>query len=386
MKKKTQSGKRSGHKALLLMAASESSADMLYFSGLFVPDPFLAISLNGRRIGVLSKLEIARARHESKFDELIEFEPLREEAKHAFPEIVSPLVAMVALLAKRYRNRIFHVPWDFPAGLARGLEAADIKVEPVAGSLFPQREIKTEAECLAIREGNRASEAGLKAAWQVLRQSRIRGNKLIWQGRILTSERLRQSIDEACLKRGAVATRTICAGGDQACDPHCAGSGPLRPDQLIIIDIFPRLSSNGYHGDLSRTFLKGSPNPDQVNLVKTVRKAQRRALAAIRPGVALKTPHLEVERCFTESGYRTECHNDVWQGFFHSTGHGLGLDVHESPRISTVPGKFRSGMVVTVEPGLYYPGLGGCRIEDVVQVVPRGIDYLSRFSYNWIIP
>jgi len=255
---------------LLLAAASDASADMLYFSGVFVPDPFLALAIGGRRIAVLSKLERQRVEREGRFDEVLEWEPLRDRAVRDFPKIKAPMAAVAALLAKQYRVTRFRVPWDFPVGLAWALQTVGVAVDA----------------------------AGLKVARKVLQEAVIRGRKLYWRQRVLTSERLRRMVDQACLEHGAVASRTICAGGDQACDPHCVGSGPLRPHELIIVDVFPRVTATGYHGDMTRTFLKGTPNDAQQKLVAAVREAQRQALAAIRPGVALKTPHAAVERHF----------------------------------------------------------------------------------------
>jgi len=177
---------------------------------------------------------------------------------------------------------------------------------------------------------------------------------------------------------------TIAAGGDQACDPHNRGSGPLRANELIVVDVFPRVAATGYYGDMTRTFLRGRASDAQRALVAAVRAAQLVARRAIRAGVIGRTIHQKVVDVFHQRGFETKHGKNGSVGFFHGTGHGLGLAVHELPRISgNVNTTLRHRSVVTVEPGLYYPGIGGCRIEDVVQVTSAQPKLLSRYHYDW---
>jgi Xaa-Pro aminopeptidase len=203
------------------------------------------------------------------------------------------------------------------------------------------------------------------------------GKKLRWSRQTLTSELLRAEIESAVLRAGGTPSGTIVAGGDQACDPHERGSGPLRANSLIIIDIFPRDAKTGYYGDMTRTFLKGRASEAQRSLWETVKDAQAFALRRIKAGVDGMTIHRGIEDLFAGRGYKTGVKNGRRVGFFHGTGHGLGLDIHEYPRLQKVVLKARQ--VVTVEPGLYYPGLGGVRIEDVVVVTKTGHKMLSSF-------
>jgi len=244
--------------------------------------------------------------------------------------------------------------------------------------------VKTVAEAAAIREGNRCSALGLAAAERMLRGSRIVGRRLLHRGAVLTSERLKFAIESACLAAGAISAHTIAAGGDQACDPHESGSGPLRPHELIVVDVFPRVQATGYHGDMTRTFLRGRASEVQGELVAAVRAAQKAALRAVRAGVECRAVHAAAADLFTARGYGTRRTRGRSVGFFHGTGHGLGLDIHEPPRLgASADGILPRGAVVTVEPGLYYPGLGGCRIEDVVQVTSAAPMLLSKFHYQW---
>lgn len=369
----------------LLYADSVHHADPLYFTGMQVPDPFLAFGVGRRKVAVFHALEIARARREARVDEILSLEEWRGRAAKRFPDRKPGPAEIVATLARAYGVKRFVVPEDFPAKVALRLLELGVRLDVADGPLFPTRELKTPGELAAIREGNRCASLGFAAAEKLLRAATIKGRRLMLDGRPLTSERVKFAIEVACLEAGAVSRDTIVAGGDQACDPHCRGSGPLRPHELIVIDIFPRVTATGYHGDMTRTYLKGHASDEQHRLVATVHAAQRGALAAIRAGAAVRTIHQGVVERFRAAGYETANDARGTRGFFHGTGHGLGLAVHEPPRISAVDGRLKRGHVVTVEPGLYYPGLGGCRIEDVVHVTATGHELLSRHPYRWEI-
>jgi Xaa-Pro aminopeptidase len=189
---------------------------------------------------------------------------------------------------------------------------------------------------------------------------------------------LRAEIDSAILRAGGLPANTIVAGGDQACDPHERGFGPLKANSLIILDIFPRAAKSGYFGDMTRTVVRGRANEAQRKLWQTVREGQELALRKMKPGVDGLDLHNEVKRYFTDRGFPTEVRDGRQVGFFHGTGHGLGLEIHEFPRFQKTV--FKPGQVLTVEPGLYYPGVGGARIEDVAVVTKSGNRLLSRFE------
>jgi len=193
----------------------------------------------------------------------------------------------------------------------------------------------------------------------------------------LTSEILRAEIDSTILRAGGVPTGTIVAGGDQACDPHERGSGPLYVNSLIILDVFPRDAKTGYFGDLTRTVMHGRASEAQRKLWETVKAGQALALKKIRAGVDGMTIHEAIQDFFAQRGFPTQVREGRRVGFFHGTGHGLGLEIHEYPRLQKVTLEERE--VLTVEPGLYYPGLGGVRQEDVVVVTKNGCRMLSHF-------
>jgi len=208
---------------------------------------------------------------------------------------------------------------------------------------------------------------------------------LRWGGGMLTSERLRTEIESAILRAGGIpAGNSIIACGEQACDPHERGHGPLKAHQLIILDLFPRARS-GYYGDLTRTVVRGTATEAQARLWEVCLLGQKLALGLLRQGANGGVIHREVTEFFTQNGYPTQRvgvgkdgSGGRWSGFFHGTGHGLGLDLHEEPRFGAAT--LRAGQVFTIEPGLYIPGVGGVRHEDVALITARGHKLLSRIK------
>jgi Xaa-Pro aminopeptidase len=369
----------------LLYADTERSSDALYFGRVGVPDPFIAFGRRGRKYAVVSALEFGRVRKNSDFDVVLPLERYQKRARELWPERKPGAAEVIFLVAKEYGQRRFTVPDDFPAGVYDKLFELGLDLEVADGALFPEREQKTRAEAAAIREGNRLSAIGLAAAERLLRASRIRGRALLHRGRAVTSESVKFAIEVAILEAGGISANTIVAGGDQACDPHERGSGPLRPHELIIVDIFPRVTATGYHGDMTRTFLRGRPSEAQRALVAAVRTAQAGAVRLIRAGVNGRTVHQHCVDTFKARGFETKHTDRGSVGFFHGTGHGLGLAVHEPPRMNAIVDyALKRDSVVTVEPGLYYPGLGGCRVEDVVQVKSGPPKLLSDYHYDWV--
>lgn len=377
--------KSAKNRSILIYAESESNADQLYFGEVFVPDPFISFSRKSEKYAVVSALEYTRVREESDFDEVLALEEWMGRARKQFRREQCGVAEIIRLLAKEFEISSFYIAEDFPAGLAFKLRSAGVRLIVSEGPLFPEREIKSDLEANAIRKGNQASASGIRVAERMLRQSVVKNGRIYLSGRLLTSERLQEAIEIACIEKGSVASGTIVAGGDQGCDPHCRGSGPLRPNELIIIDVFPRVKNSGYYGDMTRTFLKGRPSDRQRELVSCVREAQTLALKSLKPGIAGSKVHSLVQNHFERSGFKTGKKDGVNEGFFHGTGHGLGLEIHELPRAGRQSGKLRSGTVVTIEPGLYYRGLGGCRIEDVVRLRTGGSELLSKYHYRWVI-
>jgi len=363
--------------ARLIVAPSDTDADMLYATRIFIGDPFIFLQQKGKRILVLSDLEIDRAKKNAKADEFVMFNQLESEVQGKAKKAPPYEKVLAHFLTKRGVKRAL-VPANFPLGFANEIKRNGIALETSNGLFWPAREKKTAEEIRLLERALRMTETGMKRGMEILKASKPgTGKKLKWSGKTLTSEILRAEIDSAILRAGGVPTNTIVAGGDQACDPHERGFGPLRADSLIILDIFPRDGKTGYWGDMTRTVVRGRASEQQRKLWEAVKAGQRLALKRIKAGVDGVSIHQAITELFERRGFPTEVRNGRRVGFFHGTGHGLGLEIHEYPRLQKVV--LKAGQCLTVEPGLYYPGIGGARIEDVVIVEKTGCRILSRF-------
>lgn len=372
MAKNTKSATR------LIIADSERDADMLYATRMFVGDPFLFLEQNGKRTILLSDLEIDRGRRQAQVDEILPLSQFEREVQGTSKK-APPLEKIFTHFLQSRVVRSAMVPASFPLGLAQEMAAAGIRLQPAKGLFWPEREQKTEDEQRLLRRALSITEKGMARGMEVLAACKARRNKrLDWFGQVLTSELLRAEIDSAILHAGGLPANTIVAGGDQACDPHERGSGPLSADSLIILDIFPRDAKSGYYGDMTRTVVRGRASDEQRRLWEAVLDGQAIGLKKMKPGVEGLAVHNEIKQLFTDRGFPTEVRDGKQVGFFHGTGHGLGLEIHDFPRFQKTV--FKPGQVLTVEPGLYYPGLGGVRIEDVAVVTESGNRVISRFE------
>jgi Xaa-Pro aminopeptidase len=365
-------------RAKLIVASSEASADMLYATRFRAPDAFVFVEAKGRTAILLSDLEVDRGRREATVNDVVSYSELEKEAQGIKKQ--KPAYAkVVAEFLKKLGARRVLTPADFPLGLARALKKENIRVEPVKGSFWPGRVIKTRHEIEALEAALRIAEAGMARGHDVLKAATVRKDgRLSWRRRVLTAEILRMEMEIAVVRAGGEARGdTIVACGELACDPHERGSGLLFANQLIILDIFPRDARSGYFGDLTRTVVRGTANEAQRRLWETCLSGQERAFQALKPGAKGSEIHEDVKEFFAGSGYPTEIKGGRWQGFFHGTGHGLGLEIHEEPRFAATT--FRPGQVFTVEPGIYWPGVGGVRHEDVVVITAKNHRLMSNF-------
>ncbi len=366
----------------LMLADSERDADMLYAVGMFAPDPFLYCNLRGKSHLVLSDLEVGRARRCASHCRVQSLTQLANRLRRggvAAPEWAD----IIAHVLRQNGVRKVMVPEHFPYALARKLRNRNIKPRVKRGPFFPQRQLKTAEEIKKISAALMMAEVGLSEAIQTLKNSKIGKNRrLLFHNVPLTSEKLRAIIDTAVLQAGGVPSRTIVAGGRQGCDPHESGSGLLRAHEPIIIDIFPRSQKTGYYGDISRTVVRGRATEGVRRLFHAVARAQDLAFRKIQAGIKCSDAHDAVREFFDGEGYSTRRRNGHMEGFFHGTGHGLGLEIHEAPRIGPNSNDLLiAGQVVSVEPGLYYEELGGgVRLEDVAHLGPNRTRNLTKFE------
>ncbi len=355
----------------LLYAASESDADILYPTGFFAPDPFLFVQVGARRLMVMSDLEMDRARAQATVDRVLSWSKVARRLGAAGER--PTVAAVIARVLRDLGVRRVTVPRSFSLGLAMDLDERGVRLDLGPDPFWSERAIKTLAEVRAIQQALRSAEAGLEAGIAALKACRIgRDGYLRRDGRRFTAEDLRSAVNTRIMAEGCVPSHTICAPGDQAVDPHEEGHGPIRAHAPVVMDIFPRSERTGYFGDLTRTVVRGRASHRLHEVYAVVHEGVRLGHARLRDGADGQAIHREIQALFARQGYKTGVRQGRMQGFFHGTGHGVGLEIHESPSISTRPSILRAGHVVTVEPGLYYLGLGGVRIEDVALVTKRG--------------
>lgn len=363
--------------ALLIIAASERDADLYYATRFLAPDPFPFFQVERERVILASDLELGRAKSQAAVETTL---PLRTYEERAKVRVAQPsLLDAVDEALREYGVQQLLVPGTFPTEYADKLRGRGYEVRVKEGPFFEERLVKSEAELEWIAETLRLTEEAMALAIQAVREAEIRGNELYRGGERLTSEGLRRLIHHALLDRDCAAEHTIVACGEQGSDPHQEGTGPLMAHQPIVIDIFPRSTRTRYFADITRTVVRGRASSRVKQMHEAVAQAQERAVALIRDGADGAAIHQEVEAIFERLGFTTGETNGRMQGFFHGTGHGLGLEIHEPPRIGKRGAVLRSGNVVTVEPGLYYPGEGGIRIEDLVVVTDTGCRVLTKF-------
>ena len=369
---------RKADESLLIVSASEGDANMLYATAFFAPDPFVFFKHRGRKYMVMSDLEIDRAKKQAEVDQVLALSYYQSKLrKNGRP---SPSMADLLELIFRERGiRRSAVPANFPTLLADELRARRFVLQVRRDPFFPERETKKASEVRKIRDSLRVAELGLEAGIEALKRAKIGRDRYLYIGSSrLTSERLKTIVNTSIMAQGWVPSHTIISSGDQCCDPHHEGSGPITAHSSIIFDIFPRAEKTGYFGDLSRTVVRGRASEHLKQAYVTVQAGQEVAYRMIRHGASGKEIHQKILALFEQRGFPTGKIGGRMQGFFHGTGHGLGLDIHEPPRISPSEATLRAGHVVTVEPGLYYIGMGGVRLEDVVLVTEKGNRKLTR--------
>jgi Xaa-Pro aminopeptidase len=363
---------------LLIIASSEKDADLYYATRFIAPDAFVFAQVRGKKYILVSDLEIDRAKTQARVHGVFSTSRLAAEYKQKHTKVCS-FIDLVLYFLKKLKAHSVLVPGNFPVQYYAPLKHAGLRIEYRNGIFFEKRLIKDRVEIAAITRALRATEEAAHEAIKTLKRSVIRKNKLYVRGKVLTSEALKKVIHRSLLENGCAAEHTIVSCGTQSIDPHHRGSGPLYAHQPIIMDIFPRSETTLYYADFTRTVVRGKASPKLKKMYAAVKAGQEIAFKMIRGGIATKKVHASIQTRFTQLGFTTGVKDGRMQGFFHSTGHGLGLELHEPPRVSVGNDILKAGQVVTVEPGLYYKSVGGVRLEDVVVVTKTGCRILTRF-------
>lgn len=375
--------KKSSKTALVLWGATDLgpphfSGDILWRTGFKAPDPVVLVEIleDEKEYLLVSPLELERAAKEAREG---------VEAVNAYDYKSKTRGYLENFLKKQGVTDVI-VPDSFPCGLKDRL-AKYFKVVVAEPPFYPKRAIKTDWEVAEIEMAQRAVEYAVQEAMDFLSSCTIDGG-MLWAHKPLrnaTSDELRRIIDSALYNQDCLGVETIVACGIQAADPHCAGSGLLFAHQPIVMDVFPLSLKTHYYADMTRTVFKGEPSQALKNMYDTVRFAQEAGVMQVRAGVDGKEIYDWTLDYFNVHGYPTDFKKRPMEGFFHGVGHGVGIDIHEPPRIGSVNDILQEGNVVTVEPGLYYQNarnhipVGGIRIEDMVLVTKDGCRNLTKF-------
>jgi Xaa-Pro aminopeptidase len=279
------------------------------------------------------------------------------------------------------------VPGTFPLLLADKLRAKGVDLAPNQEFFVGRRRVKSEAEFTGIRRAQVAAEAGMSAARDLLRRAVQNGKGLQVDGEPLTSERIKAAIAQAFLAHGASGDELIVSHGSQSAIGHHMGTGQIEAGEPIVIDLWPRDNESACCADMTRTFVVGDVPEELAEWHRLCKEALDRAEQDLRPGVTGKSVYEGSCEIFESAGYptqRTKREGEpLEEGFFHSLGHGVGLEVHELPVLGMVGHEeLLLGEVFAVEPGLYRPGFGGCRLEDLLVVTENGAEKLTSFPYD----
>ena len=371
---------------VLISADSIRSPEMRHEVPVVVPDPFLYIERNGSRHVVVSPFEVERIQGQNGlqphpyeqfgWDELVaQGLPLEEVELQTYVRAVRELGVESAV-----------VPPTFPVELADRLRADGIEISPDRRSFVERRRVKTQAEVDGIKRAQRGAEAGMDAARDLFRRAEEKGGSLTVAGEPLTCERVKLAVQQAFTERDLVADEFIVSHGAQTAIGHELGHGEIKAGEPIVLDLWPRDRASSCYSDMTRTFVIGEPPEELAKYHRLVHEALERALAAVKPGIPGRDVYVLVSEFFHEHGFKTGLHKQEGEvledGFHHGLGHGVGLEVHEEPWLSRYPGELVTGDVITLEPGLYRAGWGGCRLEDIVLVTEDGGELLTQYPYD----
>ena len=355
--------------------ADTSDSDMSYAVGGNISDPFFLIETEGRRTIFLNALEIG-AFKERKTD--VEAFPVWKYQKkgQSLGELAYVILADFKLLGS-----VIEVSRRFPLDVADYLRSKGVILN-IKTPFMPERAVKSAKEIQNITNALKTTCEAFKLIENILREAQISGNTLLYRKEILTSEFIKREVGLFLYKNGMDDPEgMIISSGAQAAMPHHKGTGPIRPNETIVCDLFPRSRESGYFADMTRSYVKGAPSPHAAKMYEAVKLAQDKAFELIRPGVQARDVHNAAAKAIKSAGFEVGT-----KGFIHSLGHGLGIDVHESPSISgSSEHILEVGNVITIEPGLYYPEFGGVRLEDVVVVTSQGFENLTKYQRDFVI-
>jgi len=355
---------------------SSHNPDVRYLTRFRTDDPVIFIKRPEEKgMIVVGQMEVARAIRESAATPISRAESGLLDMMKEEPDPVKAIARTIARLA----GGDVLVPPSLPYQVGHELEALG-RVVIDANSVRSMRSIKDTWELLQIQAVQTAAEAAMDCGVSLVRNAVTVKDVLFHQDVPLTSERVRAAMHKSLADAGCHALDTIVSCGKDTAIPHVTGTGPLLAHEPIVIDIFPQHDYSGYFSDMTRTVARGEPEGDVTEMYQAVREAQDRGQSLLRPGATGQEVHQAVVDLLAERGF--ESGN---RGFIHNLGHGVGLEVHEQPSLGPGGGELAAGNVVTVEPGLYYEGTGGIRLENICAITEGGSVCYTRFPREFIL-
>ena len=371
-----------------LLDADGETANQYYLSGFSAPDPFLTLFTPDETAILTSPLEYSRARSESRADAVRRWGDYDFQDKRARHGKNRARQLVIGEYLAEFDVESVLTDRRFPLFTADGVREEGVEVQAdLEDAIEGLRATKSAAEIDHVAAAQRANESAMAAAAELMETASVVADGVLQlDGDPLTSERLRTAIERTLLDRGYAMDQTIVASGADGAVPHERGSGPIRADEPVIVDIFPRSKETGYHADMTRTFLRGEPDPEIRTFYDLTQEAKAAAIDAVEPGVTGEAVHDAVCDVYEEAGYPTLRSDESTEtGFIHSTGHGVGLEVHEQPSIAPGGEPLEPGNVITIEPGLYDPAVGGVRIEDLLVVTEDGARNLTDYPEQLVL-
>lgn len=372
---------------VLIYGDTVRSPELRHEVPMVIGDPFLYLEKGDRRVVAMHSLEIPRVREEVPQVEIVPTDSLGVD------ELVGRGLGWAAVeleVARRACEEVgitnAVVPSTFPLELADHLRANGVEIS-VDRELFEQRRrAKNETELDGIRRAQRACEAALDAARDLMRGATANGGGLEVDGEPLTSERIKSAIERVFSDHGVEGSDMIVSHGPQSAVGHNEGSGQIQPDEPIVFDLFPMDRQTGCYADMTRTYVIGTPSDEVQEWHRLVKEALERSTAEVKPGASGRALFDIACDIFEQAGYKTQRTKEpgevLEEGFFHSLGHGVGLEVHELPSMGRMGEDLIPGDVITIEPGLYRPGYGGLRLEDLVVVTKDGYEVITDYPYD----
>jgi len=367
--------RKSGTDAYVVYANSRD-ADMRYLTHFTTSDPFVFFRKPGENgTIIISQMEAGRALREGTT-------AVMTRAEAGLPDIMKKekdLYRATAQMIAGQAGKKILVPQNFPVALANALaESCSVTVDK--GTVLSMRAKKTRTEIRYMKNVQTVTQTAMGRAVSLIRNASVKKGVLHHEGKPLTSEQIKYSMHCVLLEQGCCAEDTIVSCAEDTAIPHMTGSGPLRADEPIIIDLFPVHEKSGYYADMTRTIVKGEPSPEILEMYTALREAKTLALSHVKSRASGADLYQLVVDFFKDHGYDSDT-----RGFVHNLGHGVGLQVHELPTVGPAGKPLETGNVITIEPGLYYPGIGGVRLEDISEVTKTGYDNFTSFPEDLVV-